>query len=44
VTPLDGRPLASRPGWAVARFENEVANQRGEIVMTFRSTAFVSRR
>ena len=44
VTPRDGRPLASRPGWAVAHFENAVTNQNGEVVMTFRSAVFVSRR
>jgi acyl dehydratase len=44
VTPRDGRPLASRPGWAVAHFDNTVTNQRGEVVMTFRSAVFVSRR
>jgi acyl dehydratase len=44
VTPREGRPLASRPGWAVAHFENTVTNQHGEVVMTFRSAVFVSRR
>jgi acyl dehydratase len=42
VTPLDGRPLATRPGWAVAHFDNVVTNQRGEVVMTFRSAVFVT--
>jgi acyl dehydratase len=44
TTPQDGRPLASRPGWAVAHFDNTVTNQHGEVVMTFRSAVFVTRR
>lgn len=44
VTPVSGRPLASRPGWAVVTVDNAVTNQHGVVVMTFRSTVFVSRR
>lgn len=38
VTPIDSRPLASRPGWRVNSMLSEGRNQNGEWVIRFEST------
>ena len=38
------RNTASRPGWGIVQARNTSVNQRGEVVMSFRSTAFVPSR
>lgn len=37
---LTARPLASRPGTGLVKFEHEMVNQRGELVCTSANTGF----
>jgi acyl dehydratase len=41
---IDKRPSNSRPGWGLMTMRNTAANQHGEPVLSFVSTAFVERR
>lgn len=41
---VDGRPLASRPGWGLVTFESTAADQHGDLVLSFRGKVFVERR
>ena len=44
MTPLEGRPLASRAGWALVTFETTATDQHGDLVMSYRGKVFVRRR
>lgn len=41
---IDARPLNSRPGYGLIKYEQETIDQRGEPVMRWVSTAFFRRR
>lgn len=41
---LDTRPSKSRPGWGLMTSRNTGVNQKGELVISFVSVAFVQRR
>ena len=41
---VETRPSNSRPGWGLITLRNSGANQRGELVISFVSVAFVQRR
>jgi acyl dehydratase len=41
---VNTRALNSRPGWGLMTIHNTGTNQRGELVISFLSTAFVERR
>ena len=41
---IETRPSQSRPGWGLIHVRNTGTNQKGELVLSFISTAFVQRR
>jgi acyl dehydratase len=40
----DKRVSQSRPGWGLIQVHNTGTNQKGELVISFKSSAFVERR
>lgn len=44
MTAVDGRVLASRPGWALVTFESTAVDADGDLVMSFLAKVFVQRR
>jgi acyl dehydratase len=41
---IETRPSASRPRWGLVSSRGSAVNQRGELVYSFESTAFIERR